>query len=69
MLLSADGLSTEKYYYALRGLFQQKYANFKAVVIDNTPQLGVQAEVLGLLKELGRGNDVVVLDRVSGNGL
>ena len=49
MLLSPSGLNPGNYYYAIRSLFQQKYSNIKVVVVDNTPELGVQAEVLGLI--------------------
>jgi hypothetical protein len=46
-------------------LFQQKYSNFKVVVVDNSPELGLQASVLGLLKEVGSGR-AIILDRVKG---
>jgi hypothetical protein len=50
MLLTKKGLNSGNYYYAIRSLFQQKYSNYKAVIIDNTPSLGLQANILGLLK-------------------
>ena len=43
MLLSAEGLNTGSYYYALKSLFQQNYNNFKVVVVDNTPAFGLEA--------------------------
>ena len=43
MLLSAEGLNTGSYYYALKSLFQQNYNNFKVVIVDNTPALGLEA--------------------------
>jgi hypothetical protein len=43
MLLTAEGLNTGSYYYALKSLFQQNYNNFKVVIVDNTPALGLEA--------------------------
>jgi hypothetical protein len=37
MLLSAGGLNSGNYYYALRSVFQQRYTKFRVVVVDNTP--------------------------------
>ena len=69
MLLSAVGLNSGNYYYAIKGLFQQKYDHLKVVVIDNTPELGLEAEVLGLLREVQGDREVTVIDRVRGTGM
>jgi len=50
MLLTKKGLNNGNYYYAIRSLFQQKYSNYKAVIIDNTPALGLQANIVDLIK-------------------
>lgn len=68
MVLSSEGLNSGNYYYSLRGLFQQRYTKFKAVIIDNTPDLGLQAEVLGLIKELSKARETIVIDRIKGQG-
>jgi hypothetical protein len=67
MLLSPNGLNTGNYYYAIRGLFQQRYSNYKVVIVDNTPELGLAAEVLGLVREVWKQREAVVLDQVSGS--
>lgn len=68
MLLSEGGLNTGNYYYAIRALFQQRYTKMKVVVVDNTPKLGLQAEVLGLIKQLSEGKQVTIIDKKKGDG-
>jgi len=68
MLLTRKGLISESYYYAIRTLFQQNYSKYKVVIIDNTPELGLQANVIGLLKEVA-SNSTIILDKINGEGL
>ncbi len=66
LLLSSRGLTNGDYYYGVKELLSQKYRNYKAIFVDNTPEMGVQSQVLGLIKELSKDKEVIVLDRVRG---
>ncbi len=49
-MLTTQGLNSGSYYYSIRSLFQQNYSNYKVVIIENKPSLGIEANIRGLIK-------------------
>lgn len=49
VLLTKKGMQNGDYFYALKSIYQQKYGNFEVIVIDNTPEMGMQQDIVDLL--------------------